>query len=132
MNLKCWTASDKAFALAVTKNNLKVWIGRLENRKDRSIQPLFTRIHGRKGRNRSKNHCWSNEGINYYNERFHEIEKAEKEHKEFYFNLIQSLQKPLPKPKKKPLFMQKSKQKANATLPMMGGILQKAKKVTAV
>ena len=132
MELKCWTTSDEAFALAVTKNNLEVWIARLEDKKDRSIQPLFTRVHSRKGRNKSKKHRWSDEGIHYYNERFAQIEKAEEEHKEFYFDLIQSLQEPLPKQKKKQFLVKKNKRKANTTLPTMGGILQKAKKVTAV
>ena len=125
-------ASNEAFALAVTKNNLKVWIRRLENKDDCTIQPLFTRVHSGKGQNKSKKHCWSDEGIKYYNKRFYAIETAHEKQKDFNFELIQSLQEPLPEPKKKALPEKRKKQKANVTLPTMGGILQKARKAMVV
>ena len=115
--VKSWTISDEAFALTVFKNNTEVWKEELTRRPSIMRQnggeegstvtrhkptPLFTRSKRKPKNNndtdddtttqttRSK-HCWTEEGIKYYNSMLAQVKRDKGMHPNFDTDLMEAM-----------------------------------------
>ena len=90
LKTKCWTDSDKAFAITLLVNNLEVWREKHRDPLHRTAKTRFTKTDPSNGKKRAT-HTWTNEGVQYYNDTLQRIIDLKKESVGFDLDLLKSL-----------------------------------------
>ena len=91
--LKNWTDSDEAFAVTILANNIDVWKEKLNNTQEPTAKQKYTKVITTSSSKKRKCHKWTNEGIEYYNERLKLIMEQRKKGIDFDYEFLKSMRK---------------------------------------